>query len=580
MTPHDAVIYAFLLAAVGIFLARDWIRARFKRNMPSDRFRDGTTGWPPPPRAWPLHPEPPSPSVREIPTAGPISAGDPVSIGPDGAAVSELGESIRAASKMFSRGFCRGRRVTVDGDPRYVCEKGIGPSLGLFVDGAECPQCRRVIAATDLPEETAEEKEAQRAESEEWNRAYKINVMAERLFVEQRCDPEQAYADAARWVDSRVAVALAEHRDPGAADASGDKEDAPTEMLFAEDPPGFAHQCPYCGAHALVTTRDGFFSCSSCGVSSANHSERRPLAGSMSRCPEHAENYPFGEKCPGCAERNARMASEPLIATVNESFHWRIDPEAETPTARGGEDGCLVRFDGEAFEFEQPASYVYPPALPVAVADALRFGTNPAMFLDDGGSLYAKIKDAAQPPTISVAAVLSEPPSVRAVEVAAGRVVATPRGPDIERLLALAEFLHEFDAHQLLNLATARDPELAARIDARKANDHLRRAATSGRLEVVRPGKRGAVGYMPTYRLAAPRPTGVPLAKIASLHPEAMNALAPPLHGEQEENEPGSELQPARTPPPRRAQSRCLVHGVDLMSEDDLCYLCMGRAKR
>jgi hypothetical protein len=284
------------------------------------------------------------------------------------------------------------------------------------------------------------------------------------------------------------------------------------------------------------------------------------------------------------------MSSEPIIATINGSFHWRIDPEAEIPTSRGGEDGCLVRFTGEAFEFEVPASYVYPPDLPVAVADALRAAGGtlaPArgksiMEIDYPMIAAERQADAMLPKTMPVLDSYRSPDNL---------VSNIPRGPDIDRLLALPTNGDEFDAHRLLEIAEERDPELAARIDARKANDHLRRAAASGRLEVARPGKRGTAGYMPTYRLAAPKPTGIPLAKIARLQPEAMNALAPPLRDEQEEGEPEMirppsnyepepELQPARTPQPRRAQSRCLVHGVDLMSEDDLCYLCMGRTAR
>lgn len=285
---------AFILAAVLIFLARDWIRARFRRNMleTNEAFlarmrREGR--YPPPPAM-----APDCTKVREVPVAGPISAGDPESIGPDGAAVSELGESLRIASKMLAGKICRGRRVTVDGEPRYICERGIGPSIGLFANGADCPQCGKVISATDVPEDSDEEKAERFADLEVASRAYEIKVMAERLFVQHRCDPEEAYADAVRWVESRVAIALAESRDPG---------EPPTDRGWIDHPPFQSpptrkERCAEHGVFFPVGRR--------CPECAAREEKGEPVI--TRRCPVHEEFFLAGEECPGCASDRAEVS--------------------------------------------------------------------------------------------------------------------------------------------------------------------------------------------------------------------------------------------------------------------------------
>jgi hypothetical protein len=73
---------------------------------------------------------------------------------------------------------------------------------------------------------------------------------------------------------------------------------------------------------------------------------------------------------------------------------------------------------------------------------------------------------------------------------------------DGERLLAFAREGEPFDGRLLLARAAAEgDPELAERVSAKQANDHLRRFANAGRVRMVTPGKRGHAGAMPTYEL-------------------------------------------------------------------------------
>jgi hypothetical protein len=71
---------------------------------------------------------------------------------------------------------------------------------------------------------------------------------------------------------------------------------------------------------------------------------------------------------------------------------------------------------------------------------------------------------------------------------------------DSERLLALAQPGERFDAHFLLSRAKEQGSDLAT-MTPKKANDHLRRFASAGRIHLEVPGKRGQSGTMPVYQL-------------------------------------------------------------------------------
>ena len=68
-----------------------------------------------------------------------------------------------------------------------------------------------------------------------------------------------------------------------------------------------------------------------------------------------------------------------------------------------------------------------------------------------------------------------------------------------ERLLSLAEAGGQFDARDLLELASRRMLDL--KMDPKQANDHLRRFAKAGKVRLVVRGKRGQTGSMPIYEL-------------------------------------------------------------------------------
>jgi hypothetical protein len=85
----------------------------------------------------------------------------------------------------------------------------------------------------------------------------------------------------------------------------------------------------------------------------------------------------------------------------------------------------------------------------------------------------------------------------------------TPKGEhgDGTRLFRVAtEASGDFNAQELLELAAKHNPPLARRTALKNANDHLRRLAQRGALEITQAGKRGQKGSLPRYKVVRKAP--------------------------------------------------------------------------
>lgn len=184
-----AIVLFVTAAAAGIILlARVLIRARFRRNMPHGYQRPEWPTGPPPKEEWKW-----------------LMRGEQAA-SPD--------EAAEKAARM-PRGYPP-TPIPIPPPPEEC------PIHGELPDGGPCRRCledQRQLIDFDPNAQEPTPEDAPKLAGDAISRAYEIRLMAERLFVAHPAtDPEQVYRDAVRWVDSRVAVALAEYRDPGAVD--------------------------------------------------------------------------------------------------------------------------------------------------------------------------------------------------------------------------------------------------------------------------------------------------------------------------------------------------------------------------
>lgn len=284
----------FILAAVLIFIARDWIRARFRRNMPSEGFGGDTKGWPPPPRPWPAPPPAQCPVHGELIDGPPCRECERAKLEKRERSFKEFGDSIQRMSSVLSHGTCHGRRwrkTTASSGPRYACgdQDSDIPALhsGIFENGQACPGCGRIINATEADGLSPKDR-AQLVESVAWG-----------LLQRHAPDltPAEAFEKAEAWqkiMEKREAV-LAEGRDPGATGPDRGWIDRPP---FAA-PPTLKERCAVHGIFFPVGRR--------CPECAAREAKGKP--GIAHRCPVHEEFYLPGEECPGCASDQAGTSS-------------------------------------------------------------------------------------------------------------------------------------------------------------------------------------------------------------------------------------------------------------------------------
>jgi len=494
------ILGLLVLAAVVIYLNRCEIRARFRRNMPGQHFAGANR----------------NPLAPGVPIQKPLPANYPA------------------------------MPLPIPALPPEECPVHDEPTEG-------------------GPPSSESERAANARACEEAIRADRISRMAERLFVAHPAtDPEQIYRDAVRWVDSRVAVALAEHRDPGAkirSETSGDLADAPPVL------------CPVCYSLKFLLTPTGEFSCSNCGTSGNDYFERAarfvfcqkhgdpyPIGGQCPfcrppislRCAEHAEDFPPDGRCPICADPERRAQFDAGIEEARwkraaaDGGHLSTDRFRVEGVVckRCPEHGELYREGDACSRCGESDELPYPPGFPpdhwreVAIPEGA-----------DGNDLYVKItNDPGNPVTVAPARSLPPPPKRRALD---------------EPLLDLARSLPQpFSAPQAWAAWNAAHPEdTTTRSTVRGV---MERHVRNGILELADAGGRGSFNPR-TYRIRSESPeTSVPAEDRG--HEDLGLELAP--------SEIAVHVPTANA---SRPAFRCMVHSRDL-SEGEMCPECMARS--